>query len=111
MREAVGLEHRADQLVVEAQHLVEDLRVLDVVALLVALELLGVGHDLVLSDVLKRNQVVLVLVGTPSCWVLGSEEAPLRGRCCFVEGGGGVLGGSGERLVLFEVTQLAEHFR
>lgn len=61
-RKTVVFEHRSDELVVEPEHLVEELTVLDVVALLVPIELHVVRHHLLLGDVLEHQRIRLVLV-------------------------------------------------
>mmetsp|Transcript_24551 Transcript_24551/g.38081 ORF Transcript_24551/g.38081 Transcript_24551/m.38081 type:complete len:221 (-) Transcript_24551:373-1035(-) len=60
--EAGGLNHGANKLVVETEHLVEQLTVLDVVALLITVELHRVGHHLLVRDVLEHKELRLILV-------------------------------------------------
>lgn len=59
-RKIRSLEHRPDQLVVEAQHLIQQLGVLDVVGLLITVELHVVRHQLLLGDGLEHHEFGLI---------------------------------------------------
>ena len=56
------LQNRATQLVVKADHLVQQLRVLNVVALLVAVVRQRPSHHLFVRNVLEVEELALVLV-------------------------------------------------
>ena len=60
-REAVLFEDRATQFVVEPYHLVQQLRVLNVVTLLVAVVGQRASYHLLVCDVLEVDELVLVL--------------------------------------------------
>ena len=53
-RETSRLQHRPDQLVVETEHSVQELAVIDVVRLLVTVELHGIGNHLLLGNVFEH---------------------------------------------------------
>lgn len=59
--ESCSLQERTDQLVVEAEHLVEELAVFDVVTLLISIELHRICHQLLVGDVLEHKEVRLIL--------------------------------------------------
>jgi len=56
------LDHRSDQFIIESEHLVEQLTVLDVVTLLVTVELHGVCYHLLLAYIFKNQELRLVLI-------------------------------------------------
>ena len=53
---------RTSQFVIESNHLVKELRVLDMVGLLVAVVWQLPGHHLLISDVLEMQKLALILI-------------------------------------------------
>lgn len=58
----MGFKQRPAQFIIETDHFVEELRVLDVVALLVAIVRQGTSYHLLVRDVLEVEEVALVLI-------------------------------------------------
>ena len=56
-RESCSLKDRADQFVVEAEHLIEQLTVFYVVALLISVELHRVSHQLLFGNIFEDKEV------------------------------------------------------
>ena len=56
------LKHRSNELVIESQHLVQELTVLDMITFLVSVKLHIVGDHLLISNVLENEEVRLVLI-------------------------------------------------
>ena len=61
-RESSGLEHRPDQFVIESWHFVQELAILDMVTLLVAIKLHITRYHLLFCDIFENQEVGLVLV-------------------------------------------------
>jgi hypothetical protein len=93
----IDFKHWTDKFVVKAQHLIEDFRILNMIWLLVALELLGMADYLVLCDVFESNEITLVFIliiissWWSWSWILWGEEASLWGGGCLVKWGCGGL--------------------